>query len=109
MKCSFLYLLQTEFESDRAKQIAVTTAAADALIWQSFASVIVPGFTINRICAGSLYILKRTTKLPKITRKWITTAVGLSSIPFIIKPIDHAVDYAMDNSFRKWVQKFKVS
>lgn len=83
----------------------VMVAAADTLVWQSFASVIIPGFTINRICAASLLILKKTTKLPSTTRKWITTAIGLSSIPFIVKPIDHMVDYAMDRTFRVWTSK----
>jgi fission process protein 1 len=81
----------------------VIVAGVDTLIWQSFASVIIPGITINRLCAGSLFVLKKTTKLPKTPRKWITTAIGLVSIPFIIKPIDRLVDYAMDDTFRKYV------
>ncbi|XP_049838519.1 mitochondrial fission process protein 1 [Schistocerca gregaria] len=83
----------------------VMLAAVDTLLWQSFASVIIPGFTINRICAASLLILSKTTKLPKSTRKWITTAVGLSCIPFIVKPIDYFVDIAMDRTFRVWISK----
>ncbi|XP_049793682.1 mitochondrial fission process protein 1 [Schistocerca nitens] len=83
----------------------VKLAAVDTLLWQSFASVIIPGFTINRICAASLLILNNTTKLPKTTRKWITTAVGLACIPFIVKPIDHFVDIVMDRTFRVWISK----
>ncbi|ROT78450.1 Mitochondrial fission process protein 1, partial [Penaeus vannamei] len=33
-----------------ATQRAITHAAVDTLLWQAFASVIVPGFTINRVC-----------------------------------------------------------
>ena len=31
---------------------------------------------------------------------WGATLVGLATIPFIIHPIDHAVDYVLDNSLR---------
>lgn len=60
----------------------------DTFIWQALASVVIPGFTINRICAASLYLMGSMTRWPLSVRKWATTAVGLSAIPFIIKPID---------------------
>jgi fission process protein 1 len=76
----------------------------DTLVWQALASVIVPGFTINRICAGSLFSLAKVApKLPLNTRKWITTAVGLGVIPFIVHPIDSGVHWGMDNTTRKWI------
>merc|ERR1712210_438234 len=72
----------------------VALAAFDTLVWQALASVIVPGFTINRICAGSLFSLAKVApKLPLNTRKWITTAVGLGVIPFIVHPIDSGVHW----------------
>ena len=76
-------------------------AALDTLLWQSFASVIIPGFTINRLCAASLFMLQKYSKFAPAKQKWITTALGLGSIPIIIKPIDHGVDYAMDNTIRR--------
>ena len=45
-------------EEGRTKKIAA--AAFDTLLWQALASVIIPGFTINRICAGSLYAMAKT-------------------------------------------------
>ena len=51
-----------ENQDGRTKKIA--TAALDTLLWQALASVIIPGFTINRICAGSLYGLAKT--IPKV-------------------------------------------
>lgn len=42
------------------------------------------------------------TSLPTVTRKWTVTAIGLAAIPFIIKPIDHSVDWLMESSLRKW-------
>jgi len=82
----------------------VGIAAFDTLVWQALASVIIPGFTINRICAGSLLSLAKVApKVPLTTRKWITTAVGLGVIPFIVHPIDSLVHFGMDNTTRKWI------
>jgi len=75
---------------------------ADVLIWQTLASVAIPGFTINRICALSAILLRRSP-FKSAAQKWITTGVGLSSIPFIVKPIDHFVDYLMDNTYRRYI------
>ena len=82
----------------------VGIAAFDTLVWQALASVIIPGFTINRICAASLFSLAKVApKVPLNTRKWITTAVGLGVIPFIVHPIDTLVHFGMDNTTRKWI------
>ncbi|GFS58715.1 mitochondrial fission process protein 1 [Nephila pilipes] len=88
--------------SDTTRKKKLATSAIDTLLWQTLASVAIPGFTINRLCAGSMYLLKKHSKLPSTTRKWTTVAVGLGSIPFIVKPIDHLVDVLMNNTFRKW-------
>ncbi|XP_017263023.1 mitochondrial fission process protein 1 [Kryptolebias marmoratus] len=79
----------------------VAVAVVDTFVWQALASVIIPGFTINRVCAASLYLLGRTTRWPLPVRKWTTTAIGLSAIPFIITPIDRSVDFLLDSSLRK--------
>uniref|UniRef100_A0A914W5A5 Mitochondrial fission process protein 1 n=1 Tax=Plectus sambesii TaxID=2011161 RepID=A0A914W5A5_9BILA len=84
---------------ERRNKVAIT--AVDTLLWQGFASVIVPGFTINRLCFFTRKLLEKTTKLPSPARKWTATFVGLAAIPFIVKPIDAAVELGMDNSFRK--------
>lgn len=86
-------------EEGRTTRAAV--AVVDTFIWQALASVVIPGFTINRICAASLYLMGSLTRWPLSVRKWATTAVGLSTIPFIIKPIDRSVDFLMDSSLRK--------
>ena len=44
---------------DDSKSKKIAFAAVDTLLWQAFASVIIPGFTINRICALSLYTMGR--------------------------------------------------
>ncbi|KFM79248.1 Mitochondrial fission process protein 1, partial [Stegodyphus mimosarum] len=55
---------------DSSRNRKLITSAVDTLIWQTLASVAIPGFTINRICAASLYLLKKHSKLPSTTRKW---------------------------------------
>ena len=82
----------------------VGVAAFDTLLWQALASVIIPGFTINRICAASLYSLaKAAPQISLNTRKWMTTGLGLGVIPFIVHPIDSLVHFGMDNTTRKWI------
>ena len=82
----------------------VGVAAFDTLLWQALASVIIPGFMINRICAASLYTLARATpQLSLNARKWMTTGLGLGVIPFIVHPIDTMVHFGMDNTTRKWI------
>lgn len=76
--------------------------AGDVFLWQMFASVIIPGLVINRITWGTGLILK-SAKLPNVARKWLPTCVGLAAIPFIIRPIDSAVDHSMDRTYRKYV------
>ncbi|CAG9815148.1 unnamed protein product [Phaedon cochleariae] len=87
-------------EKNHLYKVAFTTS--DTLTWQLLASVAIPGYTINRVCAASNYFLKKSEKLPKNARKWVVTGIGLFAIPFIIKPIDEFVDYALDNSLRKF-------
>lgn len=73
------------------KRKAVETAV-EAAIWQGLASVIIPGFTINRICALSRFTLTRYVRtIPLGAQMWVTTVVGLSAIPVIIRPIDRYV------------------
>ncbi|XP_072456066.1 mitochondrial fission process protein 1 [Notamacropus eugenii] len=86
-------------ESGRTTKMAV--AVVDTFVWQALASVAIPGFTINRLCAASLYVLSRATSWPLAARKWTTTALGLMAIPVIIHPIDRSVDFLMDSSLRK--------
>lgn len=99
--------------------------AGDTLLWQMFASVVIPGFTINRQVDHSYFtqiqilitnfilscricwLTGKAFKMSKIkgpVAKWTPTLIGLISIPFIIHPIDHAVDQVMDVSYRKYVK-----
>ncbi|XP_017790536.1 PREDICTED: mitochondrial fission process protein 1 [Habropoda laboriosa] len=74
----------------------------DTLLWQSFASVLIPGFTINRICTAVQFVQRRSNILA-IKSRWIPTVIGLATIPFIIHPIDHIVEEAMNVTYREWI------
>ncbi|XP_074150182.1 mitochondrial fission process protein 1 [Sminthopsis crassicaudata] len=86
---------------ETSKTTKMAVAVVDTFVWQALASVAIPGFTINRLCAASLYVLGRATRWPLAARKWTTTAVGLMAIPVIIHPIDRSVDFLLDSSLRK--------
>ncbi|XP_005341938.2 mitochondrial fission process protein 1 isoform X1 [Ictidomys tridecemlineatus] len=83
---------------EAGRSTRVTVAVVDTFVWQALASVAIPGFTINRVCAASLYVLGTATRWPLTVRKWTTTAVGLLTIPFIIHPIDRYSYVTMDRS-----------
>jgi len=93
---------QKDWASDTQRRSHVVHTVLDTFVWQALASVIIPGFTINRICYLSNILLRHTTSLPPTTRKWTVTAIGLSAIPFIIHPIDHGVHFMMNKTVRQW-------
>lgn len=86
---------------DPRRKTRIIITAGDTLIWQLLASVLIPGFTINRICFASNILLRRYTTMHCTRRNIVTTAAGLSSIPLIVRPIDHLVDWFMDSTCRK--------
>ncbi|GKY91497.1 hypothetical protein MPSEU_000121900 [Mayamaea pseudoterrestris] len=77
-------------------------ATMDTLVWQSLASVALPGMTINLIVKASRQAVQRTAKLPVFATTWLPTVIGLGAIPFIVHPIDRGVDYVMDETLRSW-------
>ncbi|KAL3673975.1 hypothetical protein V7S43_001660 [Phytophthora oleae] len=84
------------------RNVLVATATVDTLAWQTMASVVIPGFTINRVVAISSFAVQKAVKRSPVVRRWAPTAIGLGVIPLIIHPIDYLVDVAMDNTVRKW-------
>lgn len=85
----------------RTKEMRAAIAGFDTLLWQGLASVAIPGGVINLIVRSSRIAVARTVGLPILVSKWLPTAAGLGSVPFIITPIDNFVDFALDNSTRK--------
>ena len=85
-------------------------STADTLLWQSLASVMLPGLAINQVVKASRFaVTKGPAGVPVAITTWLPTAMGLGSIPLIIHPIDHFVDVLMDSSFRKvhWSSYFQ--
>ncbi|VBB31461.1 unnamed protein product [Acanthocheilonema viteae] len=93
---------QLNYLNSKERSRAVALRAIDTLIWQSMASVIIPGFMINRVCYLSTKLLSWSTKWPLKIQKLTSTILGLCIIPFIVKPIDTAVEIGMQSSVRKF-------
>ena len=64
----------------------------DTLIWQGLASVIVPGFAINRVVWAASRLTAAGSRVP--------TAAGLACIPLIVHPIDQGVDWVLTTFLR---------
>jgi mitochondrial fission process protein 1 len=90
-----------EHKSSNAPLVSVV-ATIDTLIWQTLASVVIPGAAINGIVRASRFALARTpVGVPVVVSTWAPTAIGLGSIPLIIHPIDQGVDTLMDSTYRQ--------
>jgi fission process protein 1 len=95
-----MYGKATKMGSPTAKSDSLVSAV-DTLIWQSLASVTIPGATINMVVKASRFAVTRSpVVLTGALTKWLPTVTGLASVPLIISPIDHAVDFFMDSTFR---------
>eukprot|EP00658_Telonema_sp_P-2_P035730 TRINITY_DN25943_c0_g1_i1.p1 TRINITY_DN25943_c0_g1~~TRINITY_DN25943_c0_g1_i1.p1 ORF type:complete len:221 (+),score=44.57 TRINITY_DN25943_c0_g1_i1:136-798(+) len=80
-------------------------AAADCFVWQTLASVAIPGWTIHKVVdLTKAAVLKGA--MPKTVVTAAPTVVGLGMIPLIIHPIDYAVEVGMDNTIRPFYKKY---
>ena len=66
--------------------------AIDTLLWQTLASVAIPGLTINRVVWAAARLCPAGSRLP--------TVAGLACIPLIVRPIDEGVDWLLSASLR---------
>ena len=73
----------------------------DISLWHLGASLILPAVVINRYIHTVTYILSKRNVSMKII-KYFPTFSALALIPFIVHPLDHFTDFAMDNTFRKF-------
>mmetsp|Transcript_46546 Transcript_46546/g.88870 ORF Transcript_46546/g.88870 Transcript_46546/m.88870 type:complete len:545 (-) Transcript_46546:451-2085(-) len=79
-------------------------AGVDALVWQLTASVIMPGFTINRVVTLSSILLAEYGPhdgLAAQVASYGPTVIGLAVIPFIVTPLDVLADVLLDQTLRK--------
>ncbi len=74
----------------------------DTLLFHSIASMLAPAATIHAIVKYSGIAMK-SLPLPLSSKVlgFAPTVIGLCSIPFIIHPIDHAVEWTMDHTVRR--------
>ncbi|VDN02962.1 unnamed protein product [Thelazia callipaeda] len=98
----------SKYSNNKERYQAVAFRAADTLMWQTLASVVIPGFTINRMCYLTTKVLNWTTRIPVKAQKLTSTVLGLCMIPFIVKPIDTAVEIGMQSSVRKFYSEVFV-
>lgn len=78
----------------------------DTLLFHSMASLIIPAVTIHQIVHLSSSGIKRgniLANMPRV-RGLLPTLIGLMSIPFVVGPIDHGVEYLMDHTARKFYE-----
>eukprot|EP00753_Platysulcus_tardus_P003290 PLAT12357.1.p1 GENE.PLAT12357.1~~PLAT12357.1.p1 ORF type:complete len:190 (+),score=16.08 PLAT12357.1:35-571(+) len=95
--------------SESASTAEVQVTVADTLLWQSLASVVFPGFVINRVVAGASFLLARASASP---RGWLTalpTAIGMASIPLIVEPLDEFTHSLLDVTVRPFLADLKAS
>ncbi|GBG29966.1 Mitochondrial fission process protein 1 [Hondaea fermentalgiana] len=87
-----------------------TFAAADTLVWQTFASVLLPGMIINRVVWAASHAYSSPALVSRVSPSVLRFApvmTGLAAIPFIVEPIDNFVHAAMDKTFRIAVAGFR--
>jgi mitochondrial fission process protein 1 len=97
--------------SDQQQQLQLAAVGAlDTLLWQSLASVMIPGAAINVLVRAARFAVRRSpVALPALAATWVPTAVGLGSVPFIVHPIDASVDYLLDSTTRPYVRNSFVN
>jgi len=88
----------------KLRHYLVAEQAVDTLIWQTMASVLIPGYAIHKCVDLSKYVLSRCTTPTAIRPMvpYIPTAFGLAMIPLIIHPIDYLVETSMHTYYRPW-------
>jgi len=92
-------------DGDKYNGDSVNTCALieglDALVWQLAASVALPGYTIHQLVAIVVVLLNASGVDQSGLVSAVPTAVGLATIPFIVKPLDELAEVIMDVTFRK--------
>lgn len=74
----------------------------DLSLWHLGASILFPAIAINRFVHGSTWVLNKMGAGNKAC-VYVPALAAIALIPFIVHPLDHAADWIMDNTFRKYV------
>lgn len=71
----------------------------DTTLWHLMASLVFPAVTIHTLVKYATKLTKKVT-VNKKANAWIPAILALSSVPFIIHPIDVVTDVIMDKGVR---------
>ncbi|CAM9389045.1 unnamed protein product, partial [Phaeothamnion confervicola] len=80
--------------------VCAIPACFDVLLFQMLASVIFPGFTINRWVTFVGYMEQTLHLQDSVSQPYLPTAAGLALIPFIVAPLDNLVERVLDLTIR---------
>lgn len=89
--------------------VCTVIESLDAFIWQIAASVALPGYTIHQIVAATVLVSNNYGWDADPVLKVLPTAIGLATIPFIVKPLDEFAEKGMDWTLRKLWSPFLES
>lgn len=78
-------------------------ACGDSILWHSMASLAAPSLIVHQTVKHSSKVIN-LMKLSKRTSKYAPIVLGLGVIPFVVHPIDHAADWIMDNTYRRFIK-----
>jgi fission process protein 1 len=73
----------------------------DTLVWHCLASMLIPAYVIHSLVHYSELVIRKYAAPSTKFGRYGPTIIGLSSIPFIIHPIDHLGDFIMNNTLRR--------
>lgn len=90
------------YGGEHAMDSILVKKGGDTLLWHSLASFALPGLTIHQIVHFSRLARPylNPVTVPNSFIRMYPPILGLMAIPFIIHPIDHFVDWFLDNTVR---------
>ena len=80
--------------------VCTAIETVDAGVWQLTASVALPGFSIHQVVAAVQAVENAFDIPPEGVAGVLPTAIGLITIPFIVKPLDELAEKLMDWTYR---------
>ena len=80
--------------------VCTAIETVDAGVWQLTASVALPGFSIHQVVAAVQAAENAFDIPPEGVAGVLPTAIGLITIPFIVKPLDELAEKLMDWTYR---------
>jgi mitochondrial fission process protein 1 len=100
----------TQYRSSNSVEKAAIVFG-DSFVFHSLASMILPALLIHAIVKHSSVGIVRYNVFAgrQKVREYAPTVLGLASIPFVVGPIDHGVEYVLDNTIRTLYDKELVA